>query len=258
MTFQFPDDPRPHETPTSSLLRMLMIILHSLARLLLQTLNIMLHIRNLLPIRFNLIHSPKPRQHLYPMTHLSSQISNCNTKREETIIPQTPNYCSAPPSNALSPLSAYSIGHLYGGRSSLCAPRHLGLSSHQSNQISNSFLPSTLHSPTQKRKNRAADAAKKEKRRNKDERSLWSDSLSAARAVLMWKGRRGVVVVVGRRRRSGDALVRRASLVRRVIAGSMLGVYYGLRMEWNGMGWVTVECVLWLSKKRRDISATSF
>ena len=38
---------------------MLVIILHSLARLLLQTLNIMFRIHNLLPIRFDLFHSPQ-------------------------------------------------------------------------------------------------------------------------------------------------------------------------------------------------------
>lgn len=52
----------------------------------------------------------------------------------------------------------------------------------------------------------------------------------------MWKGRRrvlmGVVVVVVGRRRSGDALERRASLVRRVIAEGWVGVR-GFRM---GMG----------------------
>lgn len=80
-----------------------------------------------------------------------------------------------------------------------------------SQSISNSSLP--LYTFPHKKK---LELQREEvKKINKDERSLWSDSLSAARALLMWKGRRGVVVG---RRRSGDALERRASLVRRVIA----------------------------------------
>ena len=45
-----------------------------------------------------------------------------------------------------------------------------------------------------------------------DERPPWSDSLSAARALVMWKGR----VLIGVRR-SGEALERRAVLVRKDI-----------------------------------------
>lgn len=52
---------------------MLVIILHSPARLLLQTLNIMFHIRNLLPIRLDLIHAPtQTSSAIYPMTRPSS------------------------------------------------------------------------------------------------------------------------------------------------------------------------------------------
>lgn len=62
----------------------------------------------------------------------------------------------------------------------------------------------------------------------------------------------GVVVVVGRRR-SGDALERRASLVRRVIAEGWVGVR-GFRM---GMG--NVEYVSWwFEEEKRYLSATSF
>lgn len=66
----------------------------------------------------------------------------------------------------------------------------------------------------------------------------------------MWKGRRRVlmgVVVVGRRR-SGDALERRASLVRRVIAEGWVGVR-GFRM---GMG--NVEYVSWRFEEEEEIS----
>ena len=59
--------------------------------------------------------------------------------------------------------------------------------------------------------------ARSSERKNWDERSLWSDSLSAARVLVMWKGRRVLMGVVVRRTR-GDALERRASLVRRDIA----------------------------------------
>ena len=62
---------------------MLVIILHSLARLLLQTLNIMFRIRNLLSIRFNLFDSPRPRQQS-SYDHLSSQIP---------IAPNEETYC---------------------------------------------------------------------------------------------------------------------------------------------------------------------
>ena len=49
-------------------------------------------------------------------------------------------------------------------------------------------------------------------KRNQDERPPWSDSLSPARALVMWKGR--VLMVV---RRSGEPLERRAVLVKRDI-----------------------------------------
>ncbi len=51
------------------------------------------------------------------------------------------------------------------------------------------------------------------KKENWDERPPWSDSLSAARALVMWKGRR---LLIGARR-SGEALERRAVLVRKDI-----------------------------------------
>lgn len=60
----------------------------------------------------------------------------------------------------------------------------------------------------------------------------------------------GVVVVVVGRRRSGDALERRASLVRRVIAEGWVGVR-GFRM---GMGNVEKVCIVEIRRIRRDIS----
>ncbi len=51
------------------------------------------------------------------------------------------------------------------------------------------------------------------KKENWDERPPWSDSLSAARALVMWKGRR---LLIGTRW-SGEALERRAILVKKDI-----------------------------------------
>ena len=70
----------------------------------------------------------------------------------------------------------------------------------------------------------------------KDERPPRSDSLSAARALVMCKGR----VLIGVRRRSGEALERRAVLVRKDMVEDWCG---GIRLSspWNSMRQVEIN-----------------
>ena len=79
-------------SPSPSLLPMLMILLQRLARLLLQTLNIMLRIRNLLSIRLDLQSPKAPHQH--PIFHnpfpIPSQEKERHTYRRLGITPQLP------------------------------------------------------------------------------------------------------------------------------------------------------------------------